>query len=164
MEKIVDVAQYIYDEYKRQSGENIDEMKLHKLLYFTQRESLAITNEPLFAENFEGWKYGPVSKEVRVHYADDGMHYENKKPLSAEGAYITKNVILQYGVLASWKLSQLSHNEFSWKNSRKGLAEEENGNVLLLIDDIRTDAEKVRPYDAIYDMYYDEFEDAEVAQ
>lgn len=63
-EKILDVAQYIYDEYKRQSGENIDEMKLRKLLYFTQRESLAITNEPLFVENFEGWKYGPVSKEV----------------------------------------------------------------------------------------------------
>lgn len=50
MEKILDVAQYIYDEYKRQSGEIIYEMKLHKLLYFTQRESLAITNEPLFAE------------------------------------------------------------------------------------------------------------------
>ncbi len=164
MERILDVAQYIYDEYKRQSGENIDEMKLHKLLYFTQRESLAITNEPLFAENFEGWKYGPVSKEVRAHYADDGMHYADKKPLSAEGAYIAKNVILQYGALASWKLSQLSHNESSWRNSRRGLAEEENGNVLLLIDDIRTDAEKVRPYDSMYDMYYDEFEDAEVAQ
>lgn len=34
MERIIDVAQYIYDEYKRQSGEVIDEMKLHKLLYF----------------------------------------------------------------------------------------------------------------------------------
>lgn len=82
------------------------------------------------------------------------MHYEDQKPLSAEGAYIAKNVILQYGALASWKLSQLSH--ISWKKSRRGLAEVENGNALLLIDDIRTDAEKVRPYDAVYDMYYDE--------
>ena len=56
MERILDVAQYIYDEYKRQSGEVIDEMKLHKLLYFAQRESLAITNEPLFEGDFEGWK------------------------------------------------------------------------------------------------------------
>lgn len=164
MERILDVAQYIYDEYKRQSGESIDEMKLHKLLYFAQRESLAITNEPLFEGNFEGWKYGPVSKEVRVYYTVDGMCYKDKKALSAEGAYIAKNVLLQYGALASWKLSQLSHNELSWQNARKGFAKDENGDVLLMIDDIRKDAEKVRPYDTTYDMYYDEFEDAEDAQ
>ena len=40
----------------------------------------------------------------------------------------------------------------------------ENGREPLSIDDIRKDAEKVRPYDSMYDMYYDEFEDAEVAQ
>ena len=68
MERIIDVAQYIYDEYKRQSGEVINEMKLHKLLYLSQRESIAITNEPMFPESFEGWKYGPVSKEVRALY------------------------------------------------------------------------------------------------
>ncbi len=164
MERILDVAQYIYDEYKRQSGESIDEMKLHKLLYFAQRESLAITDEPLFEGNFEGWKYGPVSKEVRAHYTAGGMCYDGQKMLSAQGAYITKNVILQYGTLASWRLSQLSHKEISWQNARKGLAKDENGDVLLLLDDMRRDAKKVRPYDPTYDMYYDEFEDAEVAQ
>ncbi len=61
-------------------------------------------------------------------------------------------------------MSQLSHNEISWKNARKGLAGGENGDALMLIDDIRKDAEKVRPYDATYDMYYDEFDDMEVVQ
>ena len=164
MERIIDVAQYIYDEYKQQSGEVIDEMKLHKLLYLSQRESLAITNEPLFPEAFEGWKYGPVSKEVRALYTEDGMYYEDRRPLSAEATYIVKNVILQYGGLASWKLSEISHKEISWRNARKDLAPGENGNRPLSIDDIRKDAEKVRPYDALYDMYYDESEDAEVAQ
>ena len=164
MERIIDVAQYIYDEYKQQSGEVIDEMKLHKLLYLSQRESLAITNEPLFPEAFEGWKYGPVSKEVRALYTEDGMYYEDRRPLSAEATYIVKYVILQYGGLASWKLSEISHKEISWRNARKDLAPGENGNRPLSIDDIRKDAEKVRPYDALYDMYYDEFEDAEVAQ
>ena len=164
MERVIDVAQYIYDEYKRQSGEVIDEMKLHKLLYLSQRESLAITNEPLFPEALEGWKYGPVSKEVRALYTEDGMYYEDRRPLSAEATYIVKNVILQYGGLASWKLSEISHKEISWRNARKDLAPGENGNRPLSIDDIRKDAEKVRPYDALYDMYYDEFEDAEVAQ
>lgn len=164
MERIIDVAQYIFEEYKKQSGEVIDEMKLHKLLYLAQRECIAITNEPLFPESFEGWRYGPVSKEVRALYTKDGMYYKDRKPLSAAGAYIVKNVILQYGALASWKLSEISHREVSWRNSRENLAEDDNGNRPLLLEDIRKDAEKVRPYDSIYDMYYDEFEDAEVAQ
>ena len=32
MEKIINVAQYIFNEYKRVTGEIIDEMKLQKLL------------------------------------------------------------------------------------------------------------------------------------
>lgn len=161
MERIIDVAQYIYDEYKCQSGEAIDEMKLHKLLYFTQRESLAITNEPMFNEVFEGWKYGPVSREVRNCYTKDGM-YADSKEISIENAYIAKNVILQYGALASWKLSQLSHGELSWRNARKGIPEGKNGSVVLALEDIRKDASKVRPYDAVWDMYYDEFEDEDM--
>lgn len=162
MERIIDVAQYIYDEYKRQSGEAVDEMKLHKLLYFTQRESIAITNEPMFNEEFEGWKYGPVSEIVRRCYTVDGMYIEDAKEISTESAYIAKNVILQYGALASWKLSQISHKELSWINSRKGLPEGANGNRPLKLEDIRRDAEKVRPYDSVWDMYYDEFEELEV--
>lgn len=71
-EKIINVAQYIYEEYKKMSGSVIDEMKLHKFLYLTQRESLAITGQPLFEEAFEGWKYGPVCREVRSCYTEDG--------------------------------------------------------------------------------------------
>ena len=157
MERIIDVAQYIYDEYKQQSGEVIDEMKLHKLLYLSQRESLAITNEPLFPEAFEGWKYGPVSKEVRALYTEDGMYYEDRRPLSAEATYIVKNVILQYGGLASWELSEISHKENSWRNARKDLAPGENGNRPLSIDDIRKDAGKIRPYDAVLGLDFVEF-------
>ena len=73
MARAIDVAQYIFTEYKLISGKTIDEMKLHKLLYLSQRESIAITNEPMFKENFEGWKYGPVCREVRNSYTEDGM-------------------------------------------------------------------------------------------
>lgn len=161
MERVVDVAQYIYNEYKEQTGEAIDELKLHKLLYLVQRESLALTGEPMFQENFEGWKYGPVCKEVRSYFTKDGMYIDDTKEIELENAYIAKNIILQYGELESWKLSELSHKELSWQNSRKGLGEEENGKRVLSLDDIREDAKKIRPYDAIWDMYYDEFEDAE---
>lgn len=157
--KIVDVAKFIFDEYKNETGECIDEMKLHKLLYFAQRESLAITGKPLFNEKFKGWKFGPVSTSVRSVYTEDGI-YANTKELKNEEIYLLKNVILEYGQYSSWKLSKMTHDEISWKNSRKGLMPNDIGNKDISIDDIRKDAEKVRPYDHVWDMYYDEFEDA----
>lgn len=162
MEKVIDVAQYIYTEYKRISGKVIDEMKLHKLLYLAQRESLAITGQPLFAEEFEGWKYGPVCREVRNCYTEDGMFSEDIHDITLESAYIVKNIIMQYGALESWKLSELSHRELSWRNARKGIAAGQNGSKKLSLEDIKKDSEKVRPYDSVWDMYYDEFEDEEV--
>lgn len=158
MEKVLNVAQYIIDEYKKITGESIDEMKLHKLLYFSQREHLALTNEPLFEAPFEGWKYGPVCREVREVYTAEGIN-DTTGPISDEAAYIVKNVIFTYGEYASWKLSKISHQEISWKNARVGLSAEQNGRKLLDLNDIREDAKKVRPYDHVWDMYYDEFED-----
>lgn len=162
MERIIDVAQYIYTEYKKMSGKVIDEMKLHKLLYFSQRESFAVTGQPLFKEEFEGWKYGPVCREIRSCYTEDGMFGEDIQDIMLESTYIVKNIVLQYGVLESWKLSELSHRELSWQNARKGIPEGQNGSKKLRIEDIRKDAQKVRPYDSVWDMYYDEFEDEEV--
>ena len=75
--------------------------------------------------------------------------------------YIVNNIIQQYGGFESWKLSDLSHQEYSWKQARIGVASSENGNHIIKIEDICKDAQKIRPYDSVYDMYYDEFEDAE---
>ena len=43
MEDVVKIASYICDRYQKEFGTRIDEMKLHKLLYFTQRECIAQT-------------------------------------------------------------------------------------------------------------------------
>jgi len=161
MEKIINVAQYIFNEYKRVTEEIIDEMKLQKLLYFSQRETFAILNQPLFNEVFEGWKYGPVSREVRTVFTEDGINAQTED-IKSESKYIINNIIQEYGALALWKLSALTHKETSWLNSRKELKKEENGNVEIKMEDIREDAKKVRPYDYMWDMYYDEFEDYEV--
>lgn len=58
-------------------------------------------------------------------------------------------------------LSDLSHKEYYWKQARIGIAENENGLRPIKIEDIREDAKKIRPYESVYDMYYDEFEDAD---
>lgn len=159
MDKIIDVAAYTVKKYKELTGETFenDEMKLQKLLYFTQRESFAVLGHQAFEGSFEGWKFGPVSREVRENFYK-GEIIVSTLEISDEIQYIVNNVILEYGSLASWKLSELSHKDSSWKNARRGLAPDENGNVPLSLDDIKADAAKVRPYDHVWDMYYDEFE------
>lgn len=48
----------------------------------------------------------------------------------------------RYGSLSSWKLSSLSHEEFSWKKSRVGLKAEEDGNAALSLEAMKVDATK----------------------
>ena len=160
MDKIINVADYIIKRYQELTGECLDEMKLHKLLYFTQRESFAILGAPAFDGSFEGWKFGPVSRDVRNSFIN-GEIVVPTVPISDSVQYIASNVIMEYGSLASWKLSELFHREKSWNNARKGLALWENGDREIALSDIREDAKKVRPYDHVWDMYYDEFEDDE---
>lgn len=142
MERIIDVAEYIIKKYRDMDGLSIDEMKLHKLLYFVQRESLALTNEPMFAEPFEGWKYGPVSPIVRSKFAPDGIHDDHMGKLSFEDKRIVNNVLAEFADVETWRLSQLSYQETSWLNSRKGLDQNAAGTRQLSIEDIREDAKK----------------------
>jgi uncharacterized phage-associated protein len=162
MERGIDVAQFIFIEYKKLSSECIDEMKLHKLLYLVQREAIALTGEPMISCEFEGWTYGPVCRSVRNNYTVDGM-YEKCNEIAFDSAYIVRNILEEYGSVESWKLSKLTHKETSWLVARNGLADDEKGDVPLKISDIYKDAKKVRPYDYIWDMYYDEFDDVKSA-
>lgn len=65
MENVLNIAAYIAQRYYSEYNQQIDEMKLHKLMYLIQRESIIQTGEPLFDATFYGWKYGPVLKEIR---------------------------------------------------------------------------------------------------
>ena len=62
------------------------------------------------------------------------MYIEDLREISDGSAYAAKNIILQYGALASWKLSQIPHKELSWQNSRKGMHEDEGELTRQLVD------------------------------
>ena len=67
---VTKIAAYICQRYQKEFGKQIDEMKLHKLLYFTQRECLVQTGQPMFPEQLHAWKYGPVMPQIRHLYKD----------------------------------------------------------------------------------------------
>lgn len=146
------LSNYISSRYHKEFGEPIDEMKLHKLLYFSQRESLIMTYEPLFDEEFTGWCYGPVMTSIRSDYKNgnilenvdyDSKEYDSIKP-------VMDSIFEKYADRKSTSLSRLSHCEYSWLQSRKGLDEYENGNRKIKVSDIAIDADRIRIRRALY--------------
>ena len=144
MEDLMNVASYIYNIYKSENGTNIDEMKLHKLMYFAQRESLIQDNRPLFDAVFYGWKFGPILKEIRIAYRDSAFYDEVPDDVIERILHVMDKVFEEYSSKDSWSLSRLTHGELSWKKSQVGIADGVNGDNPMCLEDIKEDAKRVR--------------------
>ena len=140
MEKTLAVAKALYDMYSDRFHTNMDEMKMHKLMYFAQKESLMYNRTALFSEDFYGWKYGPVLKSVRHEYLTGNLFADVTDTVSFSTKKLLRSVLERYGTVSSCKLSCLSHDEFSWKKARKGLGSSENGDVKLSLNAMMVDA------------------------
>lgn len=144
MEDLMNIASYICNRYMDEYGVDIDEMKLHKLMYFSQRESLIQDKKPLFNAVFYGWKYGPILKEIRIAYHNKAFYKKVSVEVCDRIAHIMNKVFEEYAGKDSWSLSRLTHGEYAWKNSRIGIPEGENGDNPMNLDDIRKDADRIR--------------------
>lgn len=134
------VGKALYDMYLSRFGESMDEMKMHKLMYFAQRESLMDTDNLLFDEDFYGWKFGPVLMSVREEYRNVTPYGDVVQSVDDFTRSLLEKVLARYAERSSWSLSRLSHDEVSWKHAREGLNPEDNGNVPLTEKMMRVDA------------------------
>ena len=141
---VIKVASYICSRYESEYGSRIDEMKLHKLLYFAQRESLIQLDEPLFATPFQAWKYGPVLVEIRCLYRQDKLSVPLSSSELAPYKSVFDKIFEQYAPKDAWSLSSISHGEFSWQKAREGVPAGENSDALLDLEDIRKDAHHIK--------------------
>ena len=147
MESAITFAKYVVSRYRNEYGVPIDEMKLHKLLYFAQREALIQLGKPLFYEPFFAWKYGPVLVVVRNYIKFYGSFFTQigyNTIIQNEYIPVFDKVFSQYAGKDSWSLSRLSHGEFSWKNARKGLGPIDNCNNAMSIENIKVDADRIK--------------------
>ena len=140
MEKIVDIAKYLSKKYFSEKGELIDEMKLHKITFFIQKESFSRYGEPMFEEDFEGWKLGPVCRAIRKDF-EKIQKFKDKVFLEKENIEIVDFIFEKYKDMNSYELSHLTHLEYSWIKSRIGNGE--NGNVIISKEDIFLDAKEL---------------------
>lgn len=138
------LATYICGRYKAEYGVDIDEMKLHKLLYFAQRECMIQRGEPITNDCFEAWRYGPVSPVIHSQFRHGLINSTMSLPDIDKYMPVLDMVFRLYAHKSSWSLSTLSHGECSWRNARQGVAYDCNSTNKLQLADIEKDADRIR--------------------
>lgn len=133
-------AKYLIQRYEQESGSVMDEMKLHKLLYFTQRESFVLLGKPMFPDKFEAWKYGPVMRCLRKAHWE--CQVSSVLPADSEYILVLEDTLRRYAAMDSWTLSNISHGETSWQKAKD--KEVGSSPVEIETSDIEYDAKVIK--------------------
>ena len=146
MEGVVHIASYISKRYEQTFGEPVGEMKLHKLLYFSQRECFVQLGEPMFPEMFEAWRYGPVMVEIRQLFKYGRLCNYPKEQDVEKYVKVFDKVFSSYAPKDAWSLSALTHGEYSWSHARKlaGVGTYDLCNYKIQTSDIAIDADRIK--------------------
>ena len=83
MARAIDVANFFIDVINGSEDDNVTNLKLQKLLYFSQGLFLRKTGKPLFPAQIKAWKHGPVVPEVYHTF----KQYEGTPILTPSVAY-----------------------------------------------------------------------------
>ena len=121
MNTCFDVANYFLKRQNEEAGDLMSNMKLQKLVYYSQGFCLAMTGKPLFPEPIVAWDHGPVclplyheykkykSGAIPIPYDADAFNV-----FTEEIRNVLDLVHTYYGQFAAWKLSCLTHEETPW--------------------------------------------------
>lgn len=121
----------------------ITNMKIQKLLYYAQSIYLALYDEPLFADNIEAWRYGPVCPSAYHYYSkfeSEQLPIPEEKELieiSPEIKEILEEVWCYFGDYHAYKLSDMSHVEFPWRKARAGLANNASSHNKIDLEELK---------------------------
>ena len=125
MASVFDVANYFLAQSDEEAGDNISNLKLQKLLYYSQGIHLAAFGDPLFEERIRAWTHGPVVREAYDAYKEygangilvkDGDTYD---ALTQAQQALLDDVYAVYGQFSAWKLRDMTHGEPPWKDTMR---------------------------------------------
>lgn len=107
---------------KQDSDEpDISNLKLLKLVYYAQAWSLAYRGRPLFGDQIEAWKHGPVVPEIYHQYKSYGSGViaipETPPELPELDRELLDMVYTEFGRFSAWHLRVETHAESPWKDA-----------------------------------------------
>lgn len=161
MYSAIDIANFFIDVFSLDE-EHPTNLKLNKLAYYAQGHSYARFNRPLFNENFQAWKFGPVVpsiyNEFKV-YGSNGIPKATKElpVFSEEDAALLLDVAREYGQFTASALTTKTHKKGTpWQKTAQTNAH----NAIISKESIsqyfHTVEPKLRSMDEILEALYDE--------
>ncbi len=129
----IDIAKTLLTLSNPEYGDIISNLKLQKLLYYSQGLHIALSGEALFNDNIVAWQYGPVVENVYREFKVYGSgaipvpeNFDNSY-LSKNQLEILKDVYDVFGQFSALKLMEMTHSEMPWKNTPiKGIISTQN--------------------------------------
>lgn len=121
---------FIVRAYEDKTDADMTNMKLQKLLYYAQSLHLALYDEPLFEEDIQAWRYGPVcpsAYDYYCNYASKQLPIPTYETLSSTSLAIKKlleEVWRNFGMHSAYSLRDMTHEEIPWKIARGDLPRE----------------------------------------
>lgn len=119
----------------RETGEVLTNLKLQKLLYYSQAWFLALNGAALFDEEFQAWVHGPVLPSQYFRFSDfrwKPIIDEVAEPnLDDRFANHLCEVLEVFGVETAVALEHMTHDEMPWKRARGTLEPHEPSKAII---------------------------------
>ncbi len=113
-----------------QQGKQLTSMQLLKLVYISHGWMLGLYNRPLFQDEIEAWRYGPVVRSVYAEYKRFGARpisddvQNQQKYFDDYALNVMEQVVEVYGGYSGLMLSSLCHQPDSpWEITIKQMGE-----------------------------------------
>jgi len=140
----LDAARYfIVRAYEEGIEAEMTNMKVQKLLYYSQSLYLAIYDQPLFDEDIQAWRYGPVCPPAYSFYSEFEAQQlpipsqELLLQIPQDEKKLLEEIWEYFGGYHAYRLSDMTHLEFPWKKARKGLPPNASSTEPILLEDMK---------------------------
>lgn len=161
-EDVEQLANYLIYRYELRTGSAFprSEMKLHALLYFSLRETLARYDDYLFEADIEVTNYGIHIPALNFFFND------NYYPVDVESFTLSELemnmidiIVERYAKYEGWVLRDRIREEECWRKGKRALVYNEKSTWTIDLDDIKDDAQlsKIKECDEVYGIEHNPF-------
>ena len=136
---VADVATYILERM-----DTITTMKLQKLAFYAQVQHLVTTGAPLFPEDFQAWRGGPVVPELYALHRGKflirpgELSSGDSSALTDAERGLIDGVCSALGGMTGAELSERTHRESPWLDARNGRKPSEPSDTVISQDAMRS--------------------------
>ena len=135
---VADVATYILERM-----DTITTMKLQKLAFYAQVQHLVTTGAPLFPEDFQAWRGGPVVPELYALHRGKflirpgELSSGDSSALTDAERELIDGVCSALGGMTGAELSERTHQESPWLDARAGRAPSDPSDAVITQEAMR---------------------------